>query len=380
MCANGNETGTPDVPTYASVVLRESVRIALTYAALNDLEVKTSDIENVYLTAPTQEKLYTVLGTEFGEDAGKTAIIVRAIYGTKSSGAAFRNHLADCMEMMGYTSCMADRDVWMKKFQKSDKSWYWGYMLMYVDDALCINADSISQLNRLDRYFKMKEGSIGDPDIYLGGKVSEQHVHNHKDDETTRCWGISPTKYVRDAIENVESHLKKKGHSLPKKGFKAPFTNGYRPEMDLSDELGPHDASYYQSQIGILRWMVELGRTDIIDEVSELSSQLALPREGHLEAVYGIYAYLKYKNNTMMLFDPTYPEIDYSAFPKRDWDHFYGNVKEILPPDMPEPLGYEVILRLYVDADYAGDNVNRRSRTGFFIFLNNAPIIWVSKN
>ena len=168
----------------------------------------------------------------------------------------------------------------------------------------------------------MKEGYIGDPDIYLGGKVSEQHVHNHKDDETTRCWGISPTKYVRDAIENVESHLKKKGHSLPKKGFKAPFTNGYRPEMDFSDELGPHDPSYYQSQIGILRWMVELGRTDIINEVSELSSQLALPREGHLEAVYGIYAYLKYKNNTMMLFDPTYPEFDYSAFPKRDWDHF----------------------------------------------------------
>ena len=41
MCANSNETGTPDVPTYVSVVSRESVRIALTYAALNDLEVKT---------------------------------------------------------------------------------------------------------------------------------------------------------------------------------------------------------------------------------------------------------------------------------------------------------------------------------------------------
>ena len=42
---------------------------------------------------------------------------------------------------------------------------------------------------------------------------------------------------------------------------------------------------------------------------------------------------------------------------------WHGDVKEILPPDMPEPLGYEVILCLYVDANYAGDSINRRSRT-----------------
>ena len=102
LVANGNKTGTPASLTYASVVSRESVRIALTKAALNGLEVKTSDIENAYLTAPTTEKLYIVLGEEFGADQGKTAIIVRALYGTKSAGAAFRNHLADCMLHMGY--------------------------------------------------------------------------------------------------------------------------------------------------------------------------------------------------------------------------------------------------------------------------------------
>ena len=89
LVANGNETGTPASLTYASVVSRESVRIALTIAALNDLEVKTSDIENAYLTAPTEEKLCTKLGPEFGEDEGKTAIIVQALYETKSAGASF---------------------------------------------------------------------------------------------------------------------------------------------------------------------------------------------------------------------------------------------------------------------------------------------------
>jgi hypothetical protein len=84
---------------YASVVSRESVRIALTLAALNDLDVKMADIENAYLTAPITVKVWTVLGPEFGDDAGKRALIVRALYVLKSAGADFRNHLAKCISI-----------------------------------------------------------------------------------------------------------------------------------------------------------------------------------------------------------------------------------------------------------------------------------------
>ena len=97
--------------TYASVVSRESVRVTLTLAALNDLEVNTADIENAYLTAPVSEKIWTVLGPEFGDDQGKQAIVVRALYRLKSGGASFWNHLVDCMHHLGWTSCIADRDV-----------------------------------------------------------------------------------------------------------------------------------------------------------------------------------------------------------------------------------------------------------------------------
>ena len=74
------------------------------------------------------------------------------------------------------------------------------------------------------------------------------------------------------------------------------------------------------SQIGVLRWMVELGRVDIITEVSMLAPQLANPREGHLEAVYRIYAYLDNKHNSRMVFDPTYTEIDMSFSKECNWD------------------------------------------------------------
>ena len=84
-----------------------------------------------------------------------------------------------------------------------------------------------------------------------------------------------------------------------------PLSTTYRPELDVSRELNETDAAYYQSLIGILRWMVELARVDVCLEVSMMSSHLALPREGHLEQVLHIFAYLKKYHNTELVYDPS---------------------------------------------------------------------------
>lgn len=55
MCARGDQTAPPETLTYVSVVSRESVRIAFTAAALNDLDIKMFDVGNAYLNAPTAE-------------------------------------------------------------------------------------------------------------------------------------------------------------------------------------------------------------------------------------------------------------------------------------------------------------------------------------
>ena len=60
LVAGGHTTEAPATITYDSSVSRESVRIALLLAALNDVEVKTADIENAYITDPCSEKIYTV--------------------------------------------------------------------------------------------------------------------------------------------------------------------------------------------------------------------------------------------------------------------------------------------------------------------------------
>ena len=107
-------TDTPKCMTYSSVVGRETVRITLTISALDNLQVKTGDIMNAYVTAPCSEKIWTVLGKDFGADQRKKSIIVCALYELKSSGAAFHSHLEDCMRSIGYTPCRVDNDLWMK--------------------------------------------------------------------------------------------------------------------------------------------------------------------------------------------------------------------------------------------------------------------------
>jgi hypothetical protein len=73
---DGHKTPDPSGSTYAGVVLRESVRIALTYAALNDIPVMAGDIQNAYLQSPSSQKHYVICGEEFGlENVGKIALI-----------------------------------------------------------------------------------------------------------------------------------------------------------------------------------------------------------------------------------------------------------------------------------------------------------------
>jgi len=365
----------PAIMTYASVVGRETVRIALTMAALNDLEVKCSDIKGAYLTAPCEEKVWTRLGPEFGPDAGKKALVVRALYGLKSAGASFSRHLSDCMRHLGYSPCKADPNLWMKRAVRPDDGLdYWMYVLLYVNDCMAISHNAEAELHKIDKYFPMKKCSIGEPDLYLGSKLRKVTLENG-----VEAWSMSPSKYVQEAVRKMDEYSQQRGTPLSKCKAKTSWPKDYSAELDSSNELDNNAASQYQTMIGVLHWMVELGRVDVITEVSLLASHLAAPREGHMDTALHLFAYLKGRHNARMVFDPSYPDIDMSKFKTCDWKHFYGDVQEAVPLDAPKALGKEIDLRLFVDSDHAGDKRTRRSRTGYFIFLNNAPVIWLSK-
>ena len=180
-------------------------------------------------------------------------------------------------------------------------------------------------------------------------------------------------------MQNVKLLLQAEGRFL-KTTAKTPFPScTYRPETDTTDECSDEMASRYSQLIGVLRWSVELGRIDIYTETALLSQHLALPRVGHLETVYHVFSYLSRHEKSSIIFDPTDPLPNTPTRAKADWSSFYSDLEEELPPNMPEPLGHPVNMYTFVDANHAGNVVTRRSHTGILLFLQNSPIIWLSR-
>ena len=136
---------------------------------------------------------------------------------------------------------------------------------------------------------------------------------------------MCPGKYAQKAVRNCKAHLATNYSGrfrLPLKSDN-PFKMGYGLDLDASLELEPDAASYFQTIIGILRWMTEFERIDIIFKVTFLFSHLSLPKEGHLIAAVHVMAYVGQKYSSRLVYDPSYPDIDHHVFKKCDRSEFY---------------------------------------------------------
>jgi hypothetical protein len=202
--------------------------------------------------------------------AGKHAVIVRALYGLKTSGAAYRNHFASYLRSLGFMSCLADPDIWLRTAKGQEGDEFYEYLLVYTDNLLAIATNPKAILDDVNVYFNLKPESVGHPNIYLGSKVSKAKMANG-----VECWCNSSSQYVKEAVKNIEAYISKHKGKLLSGKTRSPMETDYRPELDVTPALGPTEANYYQSQIGVLRWVVELGRMDIGTAKSKTPSKQA---------------------------------------------------------------------------------------------------------
>ena len=117
------------------------------------------------------------------------------------------------------------------------------------------------------------------------------------------------------------------------------------PELDDSSELGHKDITLCQEMIGMLRWATELGRVDILHEISILSQYQASPRENHMKQLLRIFSHLERKCELTLHMDPNLPAVDESCF-SRDTSDFlecHRDAKEELPRKFPRPRGKPVV-------------------------------------
>jgi len=244
---------------------------------------------------------------------------------------------------------------------------------IYTDDIIAISEKPRRTLANMNKDFLLKADSIKEPSRYLGASISKYLM----DGDSHYTWAIGSKECLIESLRVVKQRIAPLNLTLKSKVTSA-LPSGFKPELDASNYLDDETAVLYMQLIGILRLLVELGRIDICVEVSMMSSCNCIPRVTHLYAVLHIFSYLQVYPDWKLVMDSTYndhlPEIE-----KRDWSEFYPFAKKMNPPDMPEALGLEVELTMFVDASHATYLITRQSRTGVPIYVNKAPIIWFSK-
>jgi hypothetical protein len=262
---------------------------------------------------------------------------------------------------MGFKQSKADRDIWMRRVGD-----HYEYVVVYVDDLGIASKDPAAITTELHERYGFQLKGTGPTSFHLG-------TDYFRDKSGTMC--MEPKKYIEKMINSYERMF----GSKPKQ-YSSPLEHGDHPEIDTSKELEIEDIKRFQSMIGALQWVIQIGRFDVATAVMTLSSFRANPRQGHLDRLKRIYGYLYKMRNATIRVRTDVP--DYSALPDKvyDWEQsVYAGAEEEVPNDCPEPLGKEVVMTTFVDANLYHDMVNGRSVTGILHLFNKTVIDWYSK-
>ena len=335
LVAGGHRTSIDEgVSSYSSVVNLRTLRMVLLLGELNGLKIMTADIVSAYFMAYTNEKVFFIAGPEFGDREGHIMIFDKACYGLKTSGKRYHDKTYDTMAELGFRPSLADPDIYMR-----DAGDCYEYVAVYVDDLTLIMKDPVSFLDALKNKGFMLKDVTDSPEVFLGGSVS-------RDQDGTLAWGAK--KYIVRSLDNLERMLGEK----PAKN-NVPIPENTHPEIDTSPLLDEDGVALYQTMIGMLQWTVTLGRFDIACAVMTMSRFRTAPREGHLHLLKHVFGYLRKYTDGAIRFRTDIPnhEASFQHIP-REWEKMvYGDVKEELPYNMPEPKGKTVRLSGWFDAN-----------------------------
>ena len=176
---------------------------------------------------------------------------------------------------------------------------------------------------------------------------------------------MGSTSYTKSEINNVKKLLADYNLRFNKKLYDPlytpmnPFwTQYYRSELDVSNECDDFLTTYFQNLIGILRWIVKLGRIDIAFEVSTLSKHLAFPRTGYIYQALHIFKYLEVHINNRLAFDPLFRELSQNEQTRtkiEEMEKVYKYLTEELPTNAPVSLGTSIQVKYFLDSDHDGN-------------------------
>ena len=136
--------------------------------------------------------------------------------------------------------------------------------------------------------------------------------------------------------------------------------------------------------MGMLIWVVSLGRSNVAHSTSSLSRFSASPRQGHPERVLQVWGFLKKRPNRRFVVDSRDPilrggETALAVNFTKELGELYPDAAEEVDPNLPQPLIDEISISTFVDSDHGHNKVTQRSITGLIIFLGRTPVFYLSK-
>jgi len=319
--------------TFAPVVKYKSLRIILSLAASNNWEIKQMDVKTAFLYATINEEVY--MKQPEGYEKGNRNLVCRlkkTIYGTKQAPNRWNETFTNHLKSIGFIQCVLDPCVFYKQTEH-------GMIIMtiFVDDILATFPEECAyewEICKQQLMAKFKMQDLGNCEWILGMRITR--------DRKKRKLCLDQTTYTEKVLKHFNMEICKTT-STPESGRKL-SKEDCPSEEHRNEEMIKH----YQSMVGALMYLSLSTRPDIAHAVNRLSRFLTNPGRNHINAAKHALRYLRENTELGLCYENK---------------HNQGQVN----------------LSVYCDADWANDKDERKSTSGYIIFLNNCPIIWNSK-
>jgi hypothetical protein len=307
--------------TFAPVAKMNTVRILISCATNFGWPLHQLDVKNAFLHGDLHEEVYMEIppGFSSAETTGKVCRLKKSLYGLKQSPRAWFDKFRRAVCDMGYRQCNGDHTVFYRHFKGKIT-----ILAVYVDDIIITGDDEgeIARLKKcLSKAFEVKD--LGRLKYFLGIEVAR----------SAKGIALSQRKYTLDLLSDVGM--------LGCRAASTPIDQNHKVTAQSGDHV---DKGRYQRLVGRLLYLCHT-RPDIAFAVSVVSRYMHEPRSEHLEAVYRILRYLK------------------GTPGKGLWFKSNGHLD----------------VDGYCDADWASCLDDRRSTSGYCVFLGGNLVSWRSK-
>lgn len=311
--------------TFSPVVRYANIRLVIGLAVEYGIHLHQLDVSSAYLNGDLHDTVYMKQPPYFEDrkNPGKVLRLKRSLYGLKQSGREWNTKLNDVLRKFGFTPCISDPCIYVKK-----QNGVYNIIVVYVDD-LIVGSTSISELA------KIKESLAREFEIVDGGELSYFLGMEFNRDGDFGPITISQKQYILDILEQY-------GMSDCKE-VSTPLDPGFQVKCD-NENCKRVDKTKYQSIIGTLMYLALSTRPDILLSVTKLSQMNCDPHSEHETACKHILRYLKKTADYKLCYKKTGKPIE-----------------------------------CFVDADWAGDANDRKSFSGYVFVIANCVFAWSAR-